>query len=189
MEENIPSLERLIHDFKITSKDDMKSSFDILAKRFLFGGYFIVGNKTITLKDIEFYYHEEEDANRKRERIVDEKMYHIQANIPKEVPLRYFAPGSLHEHVSGLDFCFENEKLHFRASILLRAVEVCDNIECRIENRPTYIPGLFLMGNSVFEKGFNISWKDTAIQADAVLPSPIKRKNLPDGFRYSLLIK
>lgn len=180
-------LNELIAEFKGSGQGNLAYTFESLAKHFLFGGYFEVGNKQIYLRDIEFYYHDE-DVNIPN-RVEDKKMYHISDNNPKEKLLKYFIQGSFHEHVSGLDFCFENKELKFRASILMRAVEVREKDTIYIEKRPTYVPGVFLMGNSVFGNGFNIKWHDEPIPSDAVLPSPIGRKNLPDGkkYRYSLL--
>ena len=165
--------------------ENLTVEFADLAKHFLYGGYFEVGRFKIFLRDIEFYYHDEQENMKGR--VTDDIMYHRNGKDKHNPYPQYFEFGSMHEHMSGIDLCFENEKLQFRASILMRAVEVHDGDKVIIEKRPTYVPSFFLMYQSVFNSGYQIKWVDTPIEPNYVLPKPIERKNAGRLWRYSII--
>jgi len=133
--------------------------FEKIAKEVFYGGYFLVNdNRKIYPKEIEFYYHEEDEKGLK-----DPVMYHTNDREKKNIP--YFPLGSLNFHISGIDVTFENEQKMYRASFLIRRYSVFtfDGNEWREtkqnEERPTYIYEDMLMNIPIF-KNINIKWVD-----------------------------
>lgn len=137
-----------------------------LSHYFFFGGYFLVNDRKIYLRDIEFYYHEEGE----KAKIKDYVMYHISDKIKDaEKKNDYYPLGTFNAHMSGIDFTFENKDKQYRASILIRGVKVIDkNNKPIIEVRPTYVYEYLLMGNSLLENGISIKWVDKKLTDESV---------------------
>lgn len=138
---------------------ELKLQFEEIAKKILYGGYFLVNdNRKIYLKEIEFYYHEEGNEGLK-----DPVMYHTNDHEKKDIP--YFPFGSLNFHISGVDVTFENAQKMYRASFLIRRYSVFDFDgkewrETKLdEKRSTYIYEDMLMNIPIF-KNINIKWVD-----------------------------
>jgi len=172
------SLEEQLKGFALVKGDKKKLNKTMfsVAQRFLLGGYFQIGETKVYLTDIEFYYHEEGEEGK----LHDFLMYHINMNATKdEGPFPPFPFGSLHSHISGIDFTFEdqNNPCAYRASILIRGVKWFENGEWKKETRPTYIYNNFLMGNTTFGDGFSIKWVDSTPIEVSISTRP--RKNVP----------
>ena len=91
----------------------LEKEFRRLAEYFLYGGYISVNETTkVYLRDIEFYYHEEEGA------IKDPIMYH--RNTKNNSDVKYYKLGHLNAHVSGVDITLENDNKKYRDAILIR---------------------------------------------------------------------
>ena len=104
----------------LESEDKAVETFKRLAKPFLYGGYFLVGDEyEIYLKTVEFYYHEENGS------IKDPIVYHRNGRFGDRV-VPYFKPMTIHSHWSGFDVTFENAIKGYRASVLLREYYVYD---------------------------------------------------------------
>lgn len=99
-------------------------AFAALAKKFLFGGYLQVnydGKEVyqIHIKNVEFYYHEENGV------VEDNYVYHRNGKFPgRSIP--YFPLMTIHSHWSGFDITFENPDKQYRASVLIREYSVFD---------------------------------------------------------------
>lgn len=102
--------------------------FEILAKKFLYGGYIKVGDDyDIYINNVEFYYHEEDDKhNPNPDRITDPKVYHCNDQFPGRF-LPPFPIMTLHSHWSGFDITFEDPEGKYRASVLIREYSVFDH--------------------------------------------------------------
>lgn len=151
--------------------------FEKIAKDIFNRGYFLVNNnRKIYPKEIEFYYHEENEEGLK-----DPVMYHTNDREKKDVP--YFSFGSLNFHISGVDVTFENEQKMYRASFLIRKYSVFnfDGNEWhetkQNEERPTYIYEDMLMNISIF-KSINMEWVDEPASIDAWKPEISSRTNV-----------
>ena len=104
----------------LDSEANAVETFKELAKPFLYGGYFLVGDEyEIYLKTVEFYYHEENGA------IKDPIVYHRNGRFGERI-VPYFKPITIHSHWSGFDVAFENPDKEYRASALLREYYVYD---------------------------------------------------------------
>ena len=80
-------------------EENLAEQFGLLADYLLRGGYIAVGDtRRVYLRDVEFYYHEEEGP------VKDPVMYH--RNTPA-AELPYLPLGSLYPHHSGLDITFD----------------------------------------------------------------------------------
>ena len=107
--------------------NDIKSlteEFKLLAPSFLYGGYVRVLNRyRVYIQRVEFYFHSEKNGG-----VKDDIVYHRNQNhVLGEVP--YFTPITFHAHASGFDIAFENRDEQYRASALIRAYEVYDEVE------------------------------------------------------------
>lgn len=107
--------------------NDIKSlteEFKLLAPSFLYGGYVRVLNRyRVYIQRVEFYFHSEKNGG-----VKDDIVYHRNQNhVLGEVP--YFTPITFHAHASGFDIAFENSDEQYRASALIRAYEVYDEIK------------------------------------------------------------
>lgn len=128
----------------------LNTEFARIAKEILYGGYFFIeGRKKLYVEDIEFYYHEEDEGGLK-----DPVMYHTCAH-ENNTNLPYFELGRLNLHTSGVDVTFENPKLHYRASFLIRGF--------RIEGKPfdchsTHIYDKMLYMGIPLGKPIEIEW-------------------------------
>lgn len=143
------------------------NEFKKLACHFLFGGYFQVNDRKIYLRDIEFYYHEENE----RAKIKDYIMYHISDKIKdSKKKNEYYPLGAFNAHVSGVDFTFENKAKQYRASILIRSVKIVDKAsEPVIEARPTYVYEYLLMGKTLLGDGLIVKWIDEELPVEPML--------------------
>ena len=109
------------YDARISALED---DFVLLAKKFLYGGYLMVGNDyRIEISIVEFYYHEEEKGNING--IYDYIVYHRNGRYPGD-PVPSFQTMSLHAHTSGYDITFEDPAGRYRASALIREYAVWD---------------------------------------------------------------
>ena len=171
---NRPSLYSKLEEFSgvVHIKDysqkyvELQKQYSYIAEHAFFGGYFEVNNKRrIYPTDIEFYYHEEDADGLK-----DPIMYHTDDHEKKK--LEYYPLSSLNFHMSGLDVTFENKKMNYRASFLIREYKVCDFngkdwVETKgNENRSTYIYEDMLM-NIPLSEGVNIRWIDSPSEKEA----------------------
>ena len=131
MEETIKSLEEaklLTQNLPWTKEQiaELEKKFHLIADYFLYGGYINVLNRyRIYIQRIEFYFHSEKDSpNAIKDDIVYHRNdYHVEGSFP------YFTPFTFHAHASGFDIAFENPKEEYRASALIRAYEIYDEIE------------------------------------------------------------
>ena len=104
------------------------AEFEVLAKKFLYGGYIRVGDDyDIYINNVEFYYHEEEGKGySESDRITDPKVYHCNDQFPGRT-LPPFPIMTLHSHWSGFDITFEDPDGKYRASVLIREYSVFDH--------------------------------------------------------------
>jgi len=114
------TLTEILSSFQGGNEDTLTKEFRKLSYYFLSGGYIDVYNiYRIYPKTVEFYFHSEVDG------VKDPIVYHRNnKTVQGEVP--YFPPITFHAHASGFDIAFENEKMKFRASALIRAYEIKD---------------------------------------------------------------
>ena len=121
--------EKLSQFMGATNESDIQKVFKELAPAFLYGGYIQVRKDyQIYIRTVEFYFHSE-----KADGIHDPIVYHrnkrdLDGKLIMEIP--YFTPMTLHSHDSGFDITFEckDEGCEYRASALIRAYEVKDEI-------------------------------------------------------------
>lgn len=129
----------------VNDRSNLEAEFSKLAEYLLGSGHFSVdyGNGDgydIYLKDIEFYFHEEQGPEK------DYIVYHRDNHkdykpVIEDKTRKYLPVGSFYGHISGIDLTFENEAEHYRASCLLRGFKVMDKKtgETFDETRPTYL--------------------------------------------------
>ena len=127
------------------------------------------GDKHVYIRDVEFYYHEEEGD------IKDPIMYHVNEKAPND-KRDYYKMGTFNFHVSGIDITFEKE--NFRASALIRGFSVDDPNCPKYENRPTYLYEFFNNSITPFGKSMSIEWQDKDINAKGKIMQTF-RKNVP----------
>lgn len=134
----------------------LSTEFARMAKEILYGGYFLIeGKEKLYVEDIEFYYHEEDDGGLK-----DPVMYHT-CDHESNTNLPYFELGRLNLHISGVDVTFENSKLHYRASCLIRGF--------RMEGEPfdshsTHIYDKMLYMGIPLGKPIEIEWRSEDLE-------------------------
>jgi hypothetical protein len=165
-------LERFYASEALNSEDKLQELFEGIASHILYGGYIQVSKKKIFVFDVEFYYHQENGE------IKDPIMYRTNERLAKEGKngsYSYLPIGTLNVHVSGIDIMFDNEQMNTRAGILLRGIEMEEEVETNIdfqkreingrryETRPTYFYGEILCSASIFDTDFSIKWIDTDI--------------------------
>lgn len=135
------------------NEDFLETQFYKLAKYFLYSGYLLVnGKKKVYLRDVEFYYHEEEGE------IKDPIVYHRNTKTNKNVP--YFPLGTLNAHNSGIDISFENEEKKCRASMLIRGFNILEGdsqLPIEYDRHSTHIYQALFMSFSLFEN-IHIEW-------------------------------
>lgn len=138
---------------KLNRLDSVTEEFKALAKKFLYGGHFVVGDYfEITIDNVEFYYHEEEQLDPADELILDSIVYHKNSKDRKVPP---FPIMSLHTHQSGIDIAFEDPEGRYRASVLIREFSIIDHYNKKEEsNKDTrsqylydYLNGFSIDGN------------------------------------------
>lgn len=120
------TLKDRLENFKPSNDEtELTEKFKELAPKFLYGGYFQVGQRfRVYIHTVEFYFHAEEGSEFSA--IKDPIVYHRNnKSIDGDIP--YFPLMALHAHDSGYDITFENEDKKYRASALIRAYEIYDN--------------------------------------------------------------
>lgn len=139
----------------------LNKQFKELAHHFICGGYIEVKSgktsRRIYIDDIEFYYHEEASA---ANGITDPIVYHrdhLQPERRKDKTETYFRIGQLNLHQSGIDITFENEKLHYRASALIRGYRIDTDGES--VSFSTHLYDDLFKDMSVTD-GINVRWVD-----------------------------
>ena len=162
---------------KLTSFKEAKGNFDEkleyldeqfkeIAKIMLCKGHLEFGDTKVYIRDVEFYYHEENGIMK------DPIMYHTNDERGEK---EYLKPGSFHFHVSGVDITFENKESKFRASALIRGYSE-DSPEKEVEWRPTYLYNLFNC-LSPFEKT-TVEWVENDNLAETGIRQTY-RQNVP----------
>lgn len=165
------------------SEDELTEAFKELAPKFLYGGYIKVGKEyRIYIHTVEFYFHSEEGCDYK---IEDPIVYHRNDKYPGR-KVAYFPILSLHAHASGYDITFENEKMKYRASALIRAysiydVENGDFLEPQKkgrhwDDRSTYLYD-YINGFSIDGK-CSIEWIDEELPQPHDVNEPTPRRNV-----------
>lgn len=155
-------------DSVATRETCVKTVFKILAKKFLYGGYFEVRNadnkevRRVFLHTIEFYYHEEN-----KDGVHDYIVYHRNNDNKKKYPNPKppYQTGSLNTHVSGIDVAFEdqNPSPAYRASALIRAFRVQDMTKDNyplspVDRHSTHLYEALFMHHTL--SGFSVKWHD-----------------------------
>lgn len=146
--------------------EELNSQFREIAEIMLCKGHLDFAGKKVYIRDVEFYYHEENGIMK------DPIMYHTNDEKGEKT---YLKPGSFHFHVSGVDITFEKEESKFRASALIRGYSI-DDPNGSVEGRPTYLYDLFNC-LSPFEKN-TVEW----VEIDNLPTIDIKqtyRQNVP----------
>lgn len=151
--------------------DNLTEQFGIIAEIILCKGYLCFGAKHVYIRDVEFYYHEEDGGMK------DPIMYHVNEKAPND-KRDYYKIGTFNFHVSGIDITFENENEKFRASALIRGFSVDDPNSKNYENRPTYLYELFNNSITPFENCTCIKWEEEDIKAKGKIMQTF-RKNVP----------
>ena len=163
----------------------LADQFRVLADYLLRGGYVSVnGTRRVYLRDIEFYYHEEEGP------VKDPVMYH--RNTPA-AELPYLPLGSLYPHVSGIDIAFESSARRYRASALVRGYNLLDGdapLPVDYETRSTYLYEALLCGRSL-DDGIRLAWVAAPVLDDNDEIVRTVRHNVPlfspDGHKLPYL--
>ena len=167
------ALERVLTQFNPRKADGetILNEFNKIAKVVFYGGYFLVKKDVrIYPVEIEFYLHGERTED-KGTWMQDIKMIH--KGKKKDVP--YFPnTGSFYPHTFGVDVTFENEKLEYRASFLIRKYQYKKRGEV-VEN-PTYLWEDLFGYNTFSGSGLVIKWKDESSEASE--PTTAPRLNL-----------
>jgi hypothetical protein len=157
---------------------------------------------------VEMYFHEERDRKRNPqendEYYKDYIVYHKNeenANterLNKNKDIEYYKPGVLNTHYSGIDITFESKKHRFRASALIRAFKVENDITSKvtgvqykngkkvkeyIDDRSTYVYDALFSQFDIFDDGFSVKWKDKKELIDITSITTDKRQNV---FEYKI---
>ena len=165
------TLQECLEAFSGAPKDGrntLEGQFELLAKKFLYGGYFEVRNadnkevRRVFLHTIEFYYHEEN-----KDGVHDYIVYHRNTDNKKKYPnpKHPYPTGSLNTHVSGIDITFEdqNPSPAYRASALVRAFRVQDMTKDNyplspVDRHSTHLYEALFMHHTL--SGFSVKWHD-----------------------------
>jgi len=163
----------------------LEKSFEKLAKYLLYGGHFHCSERyDLYITSVEFYYHEEIGDNDKR--IVDPIMYH--RNVKDKPVVPYLNVGTLYPHWSGVDITFEDEKLQYRASALIRSYKIVqlkpERFELKESDLSTYVYDYLFDGLSVDKKETIIDWIDDKVILSNCKVNAYKRKNV-NLFKYN----
>ena len=157
----------------------LEKLFEKLAKYLLYGGHFHCSERyDLYITSVEFYYHEEIGDNDKR--IVDPIMYH--RNVKDKPVVPYLNVGTLYPHWSGVDITFEDEKLQYRASALIRSYRIVqlkpERLELKESDLSTYVYDYLFDGLSVDKKETAINWIDDKVILSNCKVNAYKRKNV-----------
>ena len=163
----------------------LEKLFEKLAKYLLYGGHFHCSERyDLYITSVEFYYHEEIGDNDKR--IVDPIMYH--RNVKDKPVVPYLNVGTLYPHWSGVDITFEDEKLQYRASALIRSYKIVqlkpERFELKESDLSTYVYDYLFDGLSVDKKETAINWIDDKVILSNCKVNAYKRKNV-NLFKYN----
>ena len=163
----------------------LEKLFEKLAKYLLYGGHFHCSERyDLYITSVEFYYHEEIGDNDKR--IVDPIMYH--RNVKDKPVVPYLNIGTLYPHWSGVDITFEDEKLQYRASALIRSYRIVqlkpERLELKESDLSTYVYDYLFDGLSVDKKETAINWIDDKVILSNCKVNAYKRKNV-NLFKYN----
>ena len=163
----------------------LEKEFEKLAKYLLYGGHFHCSERyDLYITSVEFYYHEEIGDNDKR--IVDPIMYH--RNVKDKPVVPYLNVGTLYPHWSGVDITFEDEKLQYRASALIRSYRIVqlkpERLELKESDLSTYVYDYLFDGLSVDKKETAINWIDDKVILSNCKVNAYKRKNV-NLFKYN----
>ena len=163
----------------------LEKLFEKLAKYLLYGGHFHCSERyDLYITSVEFYYHEEIGDNDKR--IVDPIMYH--RNVKDKPVVPYLNVGTLYPHWSGVDITFEDEKLQYRASALIRSYRIVqlkpERLEIKESDLSTYVYDYLFDGLSVDKKETAINWIDDKVILSNCKVNAYKRKNV-NLFKYN----
>jgi hypothetical protein len=166
--------------------DELNEWFKKIAQVMLSGRFEITGTvqendvpskKTVKVipTTVEMYFHEEDGPNK------DYIVYHKNeenANterLNKNKDIEYYKPGVLNTHYSGIDITFESKDYRFRASALIRAFRVENDITSKvtgvqykngknvkeyIDDRSTYVYDALFSQFDIFDDGFSVKWVD-----------------------------
>lgn len=187
------------HNMDVDEFNDtnLMNKFEDIAMTILYDGYIQVRNDyRIYIKTVEFYFHPEEDSPLRNTIDPDPIVYHrdYRKGMFPCRKLPYFPLMTLHAHVSGLDIAFENERLKYRASALIRAYAIYDMStksfiktkkkykegEAPYDNRSTYLYD-FINGFSLIEENKdNIMWIDKVTD----VPHNLKSSQRENVYRY-----
>lgn len=176
--------------------DSVTEEFRALAKKLLYGGYFLVSDNNneilkIELRSVEFYYHEEKDNlidknDEKDKMICDPIMYHKNPKNKKNAK-EPFKTGTLNPHVSGIDITFEdyedgkkNNDVVYRASVLLRSFFVIQNNKTTVDECSTHLYDYLLNNISLYP--------DAEIKIKWVEPDVIIKDELYCGHRLNVFM-
>ena len=119
-------------------------------------------------------------------RIVDPIMYH--RNVKDKPVVPYLNVGTLYPHWSGVDITFEDEKLQYRASALIRSYRIVqlkpERLELKESDLSTYVYDYLFDGLSVDKKETAINWIDDKVILSNCKVNAYKRKNV-NLFKYN----
>lgn len=158
----------------------LDEEFRKIAEIILCKGYFKFGEKKVYIRDVEFYYHEENSE------VKDPIMYHVNEKAPKNKKekekdrykeKKYFEIGTFNFHISGVDLTFENKEKQYRASALIRGF--CeDEAEGKYDGRSTYFYDYFDFV-SPFGSNKSVKWVDDDSYCSKAEVKHTYRKNVP----------
>lgn len=146
--------------------ESLDKEFEEIAKIMLCKGFLVFNGKRVYIRDVEFYYHEEDGIMK------DPIMYHVNE---KDNIKEYFEVGTFNLHISGIDITFESPN-RYRASALIRGFSVGDP-NGNVDGRSTYLYEYFV-GLSPFNNIIPISWKEEIYSALGEVRKTF-RKNVP----------
>lgn len=159
--------------------DSVTKEFQLLARKFLFGGFIRVGDTyDIYLRNIEFYYHEEVKSE---DQIKDPMVYHRNGKFPgKKLPP--FPLMSIHVHWSGFDIAFEDPAGNYRASVLVRDYIVIEHKESEERGYVRLQTAKLLPENRVDEDGWRIEGYNEVVPEPFVMHNPLYLHYYLNGF-------
>lgn len=150
------------------------SKFKNLSKYFFFGGYLTVnGRRRIFLRDIEFYYHEEEG------RVKDYSMAHRNTKTTRE---EYLATGEINALPTGMKISFENKEKQYRAAMLIRGFSVVEPGEEMTEKYDAYPTHLYqeIFRGLTLQDGIHLEWVEDPLSVDEGQMKSTFRYNVPE---------